>query len=496
MCNSENYKCNLRWIPWHLVPSYILVIACLYSSVLAQSPPFVVVTPDASFDINGVRSLFEEARVSASLKQGRSLSFEQLSEYPARYRVLLEQLQSRFIAKQVSNAVKENELSSIASQLLGGLSLSRAVISRANHSGRSDSVEQLASQLKTSQTRVVDVITLAVKKHHFINALLANLPTDYMLINWFEQSLQVEFEAITIPRVPTSREIDRAVLELRSEITRVYKERPGRFNKPRKILATRIRVPWLQNRSNGADSQVRGRAAKLLRAREDGDGVLSLLERAGDDYALRKKGHVTLNARKHPKLAKLNKGERSGLFEDDRGVGFYEIKMQAPAYTRKLTDQTVQRELAAELLRQRDTLPNAYRKAQAIADTWVSSPDLVDQRLKNIQGSRRIPSSRFAPYVSALIPGLGTAELGAEQIQQLQRNEVSGHPVWIRQDYVVFRVAGWQVPILGEWWQKAPAYWAEYEPKARQQLIHQWLTREFPKNSVEVDGEVISKMVL
>jgi hypothetical protein len=500
MCNSENHKCNLPQKHLCSIALCWLMVACLPSVVLAQSPADpkapMVWAPGLALDIKGVRSIFEEARVSASLRQGHPLTFGQLSSYPDRYRVLVEQLQSRFIAKQVKVSVTESEVAAVAGQIIKGVGVERAVINRSTQSSTPIHIERLASRLKTSNTFIVDAVTLEIKRRQLVDTLLDELPSNYMLINWFEQSLEVEFEAVTVPRVPTSREIDRAVIDLKVEIAEVYNARPGRFNKPPKILATRIRVPWSQTRSSALDAQVRQHASRLRTERDAGGDLMSILKSAGDDYAVRKKGHVTLNARKYPKLLALGKDERSDMFEDERGVGFYEIKMHAPAYARKLSEQTVQRELAAELLRLRDTLPTAYRKAQAIADTWVSRPDLVDEELKNIQGSRRIPLSRFAPFASSLIPGLGTSESGSDRIKALRGHEVSGQPVWIRQDYVIFRVGDWQVPNLGEWWENAPAYWAEYEPKARRQLLHQWLTSKFPKTSIEVDGEAISKLIL
>ena len=255
-------------------------------------------------------------------------------------------------------------------------------------------------------------------------------------------------------------------------------------------------MPWSQSRTPQTDETVRQLAKSLRKRREAGAGLAEILQAAGDAFAIRKQGHVTLNASRHPELAALKKGERSAIVEDDRGVGFYEIKMHAPAFTRRLEEETVQRELAAELLRERDQLPSAYHQAQAIADQWVAQPHLVNSTHTEIQGSRKIPASRFAPYATALIPGLGTSEAGSDHIKTLKVGAVSGQPVSIRQDYVVFRVTDWVLPALGEWWRVAPSFWADYEPKARRQLLHQWLSLHAPKSAIEVNAEAIAKMKL
>ena len=500
MCNSENHKCNRGEITLSKIPLCLLIIGILASASFAQptsvNDKIIIRTPNSELNSGDVFNLFEEARISASLRRGEPLSFKQLSSYTDRYRVLVEQLQARFIGSQMKGTIDPKEIEGVVHNLSAGLPLHRALVETTSSVPSQQSERALFRRYNTSKATMGRAIKLELKKLRLVDALLAELPPEYMLINWFEQSLEVEFEAVTIPRVPTTREIDRAVVQLKQEISSAYAQSPGRFNKSPKILATRVRVPWVLPRTSQSDASVRQRASALRRQRESGAELSSVLKASGDSYGLRKGGHVTLNARKYSQLARLNKGDRSPVVEDDRGVGFYEIKMHAPAFTRLLSEDTVQRELAAELLRESDTLPTAYSLARSIADSWVSQPNLIAARIATIQGARRIPSSRFAPFASALIPGIGTSEAGSAHLKMIQRLNVSENPLPIRQDYVVFRVTDWDVPDLNTWWEKAPEFWAGYAPKARRQILHQWITKNCPKSSIEVDAKVIAQMDL
>ena len=125
---------------------------------------------------------------------------------------------------------------------------------------------------------------------------------------------------------------------------------------------------------------------------------------------------------------------------------------------RDLSAQTVQRELAAEILRKTDQLPSAYRVAQQLSDLWVSLPERVNAELSHVQGSRRIKRGRFTPYASNHIPGIGLSEVGTVHLQQVKSGKVSGQPVRIRQDYLVFKVIEWKIPALADWWKKRCAF--------------------------------------
>ena len=261
-------------------------------------------------------------------------------------------------------------------------------------------------------------------------------------------------------------------------------------------MARRIRVRWSMPRTPTSDRKIRAQVGKLRNARESGRAFEDVLRETGDKHLIRKGGRVTLNAEAYAPLASLPAGARTPLMEDEVGVSFYEIERHTPAFTRPLSAQTVQRELAAEILRKTDQLPSAYRVAQQLSDLWVSLPERVNAELSHVQGSRRIKRGRFTPYASNQIPGIGLSEVGTVHLQQVKSGKVSGQPVRIRQDYLVFKVIEWKIPALADWWEEAPRFWQTYEQQSRQSLIRSWLKVYDAAQNVTIDKPKLAQMSL
>ncbi|MGB0645909.1 MAG: hypothetical protein ACPGQS_01980 [Bradymonadia bacterium] len=499
MCNSSAHKTRRRhdatfWLVW------LLTISCAASHPSHANSPkpesIVVRTSTESYGISETRRLFEEARVVASLQTDRSLTLKQLSDFADRYRVLTEHLQLRLMSLKAPKKAEMIVIQQLASKILNGYSLTEALEKSEPAQTSPEAIERLAVRVASSSEVVKEALRLLIQREYLINQLQKKLPQSYMLINWYEQNLSVDFEGLAVPRVPTSREIDRALGRLQPEIATAYEKNRRRFNRPPKIMANRIRVRWSRPRTPDSDRTIRSKIATLKMARESGQTFEEVLSQTGDQHAIRKGGRVTLNANAYPSLANLKAGTITPLMEDDVGVSFYEIKLHTPAFTRPLSTQTVQRELAAEILRETDQLPSAYRVAQQLSDLWVSLPERITSELSRIQGSKRISRGQFAPYASNQIPGVGLSEAGTVHLQQLKTGKVSGQPVRIRQDYLVFKVINWTVPALADWWQEAPRFWRTYEPQARQNLIRSWLKVHGTDQQVKVDKPTLAQMSL
>ena len=268
--------------------------------------------------------------------------------------------------------------------------------------------EQL-SGLWYSACLVRKVVVQQWKKHRFADILFERLPPGYMLSNWFERQLKLRFSAISIPRVPTSIEIDKAIGEKKGAIQARYAAERQRFVKPAKILAKRILVPWRSPRTPADDKWVRKKGQNLHRAAQRGADLDSLGCKGWLRSGPKKTRKSYIISQAPPKLSDKSAGYVSEVEENKIGVMFFVVDTQIPTFVRTLDDATVQRELAAEVLRQDNQLSTAYGYAMQ-ATALLKSKSIPLPKTLNNAGRQGAPTQSFAPFSERLIPGLGTSD--------------------------------------------------------------------------------------
>ena len=152
----------------------------------------------------------------------------------------------------------------------------------------------------------------------------------------------------TVPRVPTSEEIDKVVENDQNTLKTLYEEKRNRFVKPRRIVVRRILKLDAKQHSN--EHSIESLRQKALRG-ESADQLVAL---AGAPQDIRRGGRFTLSATRAPELLNIPVGGITEIKRVDGGAYFFIVETQIPAFVRYYDDATVQRELAAELLRQTD----------------------------------------------------------------------------------------------------------------------------------------------
>ncbi len=460
----------------------------------APQKEVVVSGPYLSLTKEDVKTVFEEARVTQSLKGAQSLSLAELVSYPERYKILVGQLEDRAISKAVEERPSKAEYYRILNGIGRGIRLSKILSTADIEADKATTENVIAKTYHTSPAVIRTVVIQQWRKHRFADTLFSKLPPGYMLSNWFERELKLRFSAVTIPRVPTSIEIDRAIQEKHQDIKLKYAAERRRFVKPAKIMATRVLVPWRSPRTPADDKWVRKKAGKLRNAAIKATAIDALVVKAGYGRDQRKQGKVTLTASKHADLADKPEGHISKIQENKVGVLFFKIDTHIPVFARTMEDATVQRELAAEVLRDSDQLATAYGHAMRATTLLKADAANLTQTLEKVQGSKVLQPQPFAPFSNPLIPGIGTSKEASGRLQKIRVGEVTQPPLVVRQDYVVFRADEWLLPNLNEWYLEAPKVWPVFVGKAKKQLLATWLSRRLPKDKIKVDAKVISTL--
>lgn len=496
MCNLRKRKilAPRKLTQW----AYCIVAAtCIVSTAQAQAPvgqnnEWIVTGPYLALNLQQVELTFEEARITQSLRSGKRVSLVELVTYPQRHQVLVSQLQNQAIAKSVDKRPSNDEYYRILNGLGEGMRLNKILSDPAIKSSTKISESILAQRYQTTPALIRQIIIQQWKRHSLAEMLFDKLPPSFMLVNWFQRNVQLKFSAISIPRVPTSVEIDAAIQTKKDAIRKVYEGKPQRFVKPAKVVAQRVLVPWRTPRTPSDDEWTRAKAKALRKAAIQGKPMETLVVSAGFEPDQRKGGQITLRRSLFPELKERAVGDLSSITEDKLGVFFFKVLTHIPVFERKLTDPTVQRELAAELLRNGDELPTAKAQALRAATLLSSGVEALSLDTLDVQGARVMQPKPFAPFADALIPGLGTSEDATNRLKNLRDGEVTQQPILVRQDYVVFRADQWILPDLNEWWQSALIEWPIFVQKAKGQLIEQWLARRLPKAQIKMDGKAIA----
>ena len=118
----------------------------------------------------------------------------------------------------------------------------------------------------------------------------------------------------------------------------------------------------------------------------------------------------------------------------------------------------------------------------------------LPKTLKNVQGSKVLQPSPFAPFSERLIPGLGTSDDASKKLQVMNVGDVTEPPLIIRQDYVVFRADEWILPELNDWHMEAPKVWPVFVKKAKTQLLATWVQKRLPRETLKVNAKAISTL--
>ena len=217
---------------------------------------------------------------------------------------------------------------------------------------------------------------------------------------------------------------------------------------------------------------------------------------AGAPQDIRRGGRFTLSATGAPELLNIPVGGITEIKRVDGGAYFFIVETQIPAFVRYYDDATVQRELAAELLRQTDRLPNARRQAFALIEQLKVSGSAATKTVSKIRGGRFVEEAVVHALTSDFVEGVGKAPDLIKNIHTLEVNEVSETPIRVRQDYVIVKLTDWQIPSLHDWWTLAPQGYFDFESRLQRDLLAQWRSTQITPDNLKTENELIAKLML
>ena len=247
------------------------------------------------WDEPALKSELRHARITASLLAGKALYFSDLEGLAQRLRVIRQRLEQYLINRQFENS------SPTISQLARQLDLIEA---RHNQSPENQGAsptqsfeERLALYAERFKCRPLDVaesLTDEWRREQFKNLLADRNRNEAYWVQWLEKESKAKVSLATVPRVPTSSEIDDIVKSEQQTLKTLYEEKRNRFVKPRRIVVRRILKLDTHEASN--KYSIESLREKALRG-ESPDKLVAL---AGAPQDIRRGGRFTLSATKAP----------------------------------------------------------------------------------------------------------------------------------------------------------------------------------------------------
>jgi hypothetical protein len=339
---------------------------------------------------------------------------------------------------------------------------------RPNESGLDDFIRgRLKMRADTDLTFFWKAAEDAYWVQQFKSELTEKLKIEDAEKEWRRQGTLMSVWLLQIPRVPTSSEITQAAKELRSELKNYYQAHLELFSQPLRLLVDPF---WIR----GGKSEVQRLEISSIRQNlVNGEPLEVLHERHPQ---LVKGSSRTLRGRSIPKHTEIKEGAITPVRLTRYGWTFYLIKRVYPKYVRSLAERSVEREVAAAVLRERDELPRARSLAHR-ARLRLIKGDSPDQ-LKKWARSNRIRISMPDPFFEStqkVVPTIGLSPELHQQILDLNVGEVSDS-VLVRQHYVVAKLL--QRKERKEKWDSVKdAFLKSWKVRRASQVLDEWLTK-------------------
>ena len=453
---------------------------------LVTFPPLQI-----AWDEHTLKQELRRARITASLLAGKTLHFSDLDGLAPRLRVIRQRLEQHLISRQFRKntptiAQLERQLNQIEARFKRRIQNQDTVPKR----GFEERVAAYAEQFKCQASDVTDSLADEWRREQFQNQLAERRRSEAYWVHWLEHESKAVVSLATIPRVPTSEEIDEVVENEQNTLKTLYEEKRNRFVKPRRIVVRRILKLDAKEQSN--EHSIESLRQKALRG-ESPDQLVAL---AGAPQDIRRGGRFTLSATRAPELLNIPVGGITEIKRVDGGAYFFIVETQIPAFVRHYDDATVQRELAAELLRQTDRLPNARRQAIALIEQLKISRSSATKTVSKIRGGRFVEEALVHALTSDFVEGVGKAPDLVRTIHTLEVDEVSETPIPVRQDYVIVKLTDWQIPSLHDWWTLAPQGYFDFESRLQRDLLAQWRSTQITPDNLKTENELIAKLML
>ena len=297
--------------------------------------------------------------------------------------------------------------------------------------------------------------------------LVSELKEEDAKAEWKRQGTLLGVWLLQIPRVPTSNEITKAVRRYPAEIKKYYQSNLQLFSQPLRLL---VDPYWIKG---GKLESHRLEAVEVQTKLSQGKVLATLRE---EHPQLSKGGSKTLRGRSIPKNTDIKEGTYTPIRLTRYGWTFYHIKRVYPEYVRSLKERSVEREVAAAVLREMDDLPRARKLAERAQKLLLEGKSL--QQIKTWARANRVRISSPDPFFSSkqqVVPTVGLAPELHQRIFTLNLNEVS-EPIKVRQHYVVAQLK--EKKIQEDQWETIKKdFLKQWTIQRAPELLDEWLTK-------------------
>lgn len=404
---------------------------------------------------------------------GQEAPVEALEQSQLRQRVLIQALEQRVLRKEALRrglAPTEAQIEEALHNALAG--------QPPEHTREAGALRLPAAQLEAALTQRFGAHFALLKQVAYdrliavalTDAFLNETPDEELQAAWAQTQETLRLDLVQVPRVPTTLEIDQTVRARQAEIAAWYTEHRARYDRPARLRLRMIALPA------GPDEAAQEALAAQLhqRALAGADFAQLALEFSVDPSA-RQGGQLGKRlAENYPALAGLDGGQISAPQRVEDQWRIYQVEGVIPAVRRPLEHPTVQREIAAAWLIERDELPGARGVAQQVAALLSRGEAAQLEQLVQTQRLRRSQTDAFSRADGPVIPGLGLAPEIAEQAFRTREGRV-GPIRTLRQHYVVYRVLQHTQAQGADWPAQREAFKAQWQRRQRPLILDHWL---------------------
>ncbi len=319
----------------------------------------------------------------------------------------------------------------------------------------------------------------------FKESLVEQLDESRAEAEWRRQGTLATVYLLQIPRVPTSSEITQAKQKYPQQIKDYYQDHLSLFSQPLRLL---VDPYWIQG---GKSETQRLEALEIRNALVNGESIELITER----YPQLKKGSPkTLRGRSIPKDTEIKEGEITPVRLTRYGWTFYKLKRVYPEYQRALAERSVEREVAAAVLRELDDLPRAQKLAQKAIELLTSSSEEQLEKVKKWSRSNRVRVSQPAPFFKsqqAVVPSIGLAPELHQRIFDLKVEEVTP-AIRVRQHYVIAKLLE-KKEQAGDWEHERASYVKSWKIKQAGQILDRWLTKHLKDEARWINSKELGR---
>ncbi len=423
-----------------------------------------------TLDLDALVEAVVEARVLALWRTGRTPPANALDDVRVRRRVLTKALETRLVRREAERRGLVPQAEELEG-LLRAAALGRGPQPLAG-APLPDLEARVVARFGAPLDRVARVARDLVEARLLAEALLDAAGEDAPRSRWLDENTRVRLDIVSVSRVPSPAEIDRALKERGPAIDAWYTANEGRFRKPERVLVSRLFVP-----DRGEAEALRGRAAagedfsELARAHSKGPNA-----RRGGRVGAVKRTQV-------PSAFDVEPGGLTPVHPEPGGYAFYRVERRVPASARERSDPGVRREIAATLLR-------AAQRARDLLREAPEGPALA-AHLKAARARRRT-TDWFNRGAHDVVPTVG---LAPELFAAAFAAGTTVTPVFtVRQSYVCARVLERQDADPGAWPAAREAFVEEWRRRERPVVIETWLSGHLKGRPTWVDMDGLERL--